>query len=102
MTSNCELIDLEDLLGHKGFQWFLDRAVREWGSEAVMSRIESVQNRLDIDDATRKEQVNQILVARKAVNMMLTELDREIKRRRGLIHEQHAAGELAAERRGGT
>lgn len=95
----CELVDLEDLLGHKAFQWFLWKAKQSWGPEAVMQRIEALQNAPEMTDGMRKEQVNQVIVSRRAINDMLTEIDREISKRRQAIAERPDA--MAGERRRG-
>jgi hypothetical protein len=100
-SGDCELIDLEDLLGHRGFQWFLGRAKREWGPEAAMQRIEGVQNRIDLDDAIKKDLINQILVSRKAVVLLMSEIDREIAARRAVAQHARVDG-VEAPRRGDT
>ena len=54
---------------------------------------------LDLSAETQKDQVNQIIVARKAVLIVLSEIDREISNRRAAIQERPDA--MAGERRRG-
>ena len=96
----CELVDLEDLRGNRAFQWFLWRTMQSWGSDAVMQRIEALQNNLALSDEVRKEQVNQVIVSRRTVMTIMGEIDREIAHRRAVVREG-TPDEMSDERRRG-
>lgn len=98
--ADCELIDLEDLKGHKGYQWFLARAAQEWGADAVMARIELAQNTAGTDAEARKSLVDQLLISRRAVAMVLGLVDAEIQQRRRIAAER--PDPLAAQNRRGV
>lgn len=97
--SDVELADLEEWLGHKGTQWFIERVAREWGADATMQRIEALQNNAMMDDALRKDQVNQVIVSRRAVNVVMGMVGAEIQRRRAAAAQR--PDEFAGERRRG-
>lgn len=96
---SVELLDLEDLLGHKGFQWLIWRTRTQWGAEAFTDKITSVSKDGTLDPAVRQQQIGQIIVAREAVLAAFGEVDREILRLRTKSRER--PDEMADERRGG-
>ena len=64
-----------------------------------MQRIEVIQNRVDLSDELKKDQISQAMVARRAVMAAFSEVDREIGLRRAAAKEK--ASDASDNTRGG-
>lgn len=101
-SADCELIDLEDLIGQKGFQWLLGRVRSQWGADAFADRITKISKDASMSPDQRQTHIGNVIVAREAVFVAFGEVDREISKRRAAVRENKTDDMVAQRHRGDT